>query len=594
MRKIAFLFILWMFLVKGQNVGISETVFTPDPSAMLEIRADAKGVLIPRIALVQTTSSSPISAPAVSLLVYNTATVNDVTPGYYYWDGSKWVRLMDANSTHDAWLLTGNNATSSNFIGTTNAVDFRVFTNNTERMRVTSSGNVGIGTTTPTERLHVHYSYNNHKAAVYGFATQTSTSSDYRNVGVLGSAMGANTTWGNAVGVLGVADKASSWRAIGVYATLDPNLPTSFTTCALYANGNNIGPSGLFTGGYVGINTTSPSYHLHVQGKARIDTFLLVGNPSTSTITRRGMKTFYLTSQLSVQNGYAQSGSLGALSIPNGASSITVTKVVYTINGYHEDGNEQHGAMVRIGTTDFGTLYETSFNDYTPVDWTNTSSHNTSFSSSQNVYLRIYDDTDPWPATDNTFYVLNAVITIYYEYSIAPQHGDIIASGRVYSREIYSVNEYGDLAEHYPVIAPANAVIEPGMLVSFVPNSNATFTLATRENIYHIAGVISENPSFVLNNPSQGYPIAFVGRVKVKLAPSTELIQSGDFLTVSDIPGLAQKAVNPGPIIGYAITNQKPGESYVEVLLQPGRYLDHIPEANNTPKKPGKTNEKEP
>ena len=40
-------------------------------------------------------------------------------------------------------------------IGYTDAVDLRFLTNNTEKMRITSGGNVGIGTTTPTEALDV-------------------------------------------------------------------------------------------------------------------------------------------------------------------------------------------------------------------------------------------------------------------------------------------------------------------------------------------------------------------------------------------------------------------------------------------------------
>jgi len=49
------------------------------------------------------------------------------------------------------WTITGNAGTvaGTNFIGTTDAVDLSIKTNGTENMRITSNGNVGIGTTTP-------------------------------------------------------------------------------------------------------------------------------------------------------------------------------------------------------------------------------------------------------------------------------------------------------------------------------------------------------------------------------------------------------------------------------------------------------------
>jgi len=55
-----------------------------------------------------------------------------------------------------AWQLTGNSAAAANFIGTTNAIDFRIYTNNAERMTVEANGNVGIGTTAPTAKLEIN------------------------------------------------------------------------------------------------------------------------------------------------------------------------------------------------------------------------------------------------------------------------------------------------------------------------------------------------------------------------------------------------------------------------------------------------------
>jgi len=42
------------------------------------------------------------------------------------------------------------------FIGTNTAHDLRIISNNTEQMRIKSDGKVGIGTNSPTEKLHIH------------------------------------------------------------------------------------------------------------------------------------------------------------------------------------------------------------------------------------------------------------------------------------------------------------------------------------------------------------------------------------------------------------------------------------------------------
>jgi hypothetical protein len=58
----------------------------------------------------------------------------------------------------NAWSLTGNAGTTptANFIGTTDAQDWVIRTNNAERLRVRSNGNVGIGTNNPTQRFVVN------------------------------------------------------------------------------------------------------------------------------------------------------------------------------------------------------------------------------------------------------------------------------------------------------------------------------------------------------------------------------------------------------------------------------------------------------
>jgi hypothetical protein len=137
----------------AQNIGINATGLAPDGGAMLDISSTDKGLLIPRVNIVNLATIAPIvGSTTVSMLVYNTnATTGQ---GYYYWNGAAWVRFF----TGDAWELTGNAGTNVaiNFLGTTdnNSLAFR--TNNAERMRILNTGNVGIGTTTPGYRLDLN------------------------------------------------------------------------------------------------------------------------------------------------------------------------------------------------------------------------------------------------------------------------------------------------------------------------------------------------------------------------------------------------------------------------------------------------------
>lgn len=70
------------------------------------------------------------------------------------YSGTAWLSLT---APLNRWGINGNSGTSasSNFIGTTDDAGFAIRTNNTERIRVQSDGDVGIGTTQPDVKLHV-------------------------------------------------------------------------------------------------------------------------------------------------------------------------------------------------------------------------------------------------------------------------------------------------------------------------------------------------------------------------------------------------------------------------------------------------------
>lgn len=95
MRKILIFYLLTNIVAIAQT-GIGTT--SPNPSAKLEVTSINQGFLPPRIALIATNQAAPVTSPATGLLVFNTETAgtapNNVTPGYYYWNGSAWVRLI--------------------------------------------------------------------------------------------------------------------------------------------------------------------------------------------------------------------------------------------------------------------------------------------------------------------------------------------------------------------------------------------------------------------------------------------------------------------------------------------------------------------
>lgn len=125
-KLLAFLSFSLISNFSWSQVGIGTT--SPAASSQLEVTSSTKGVLIPRVALTSLTSASPISSPATSLLIYNTASAgtfpNNVTPGYYFWDGTTWKRFQDQNNPGELqWnYVEGNptqNSLGATFVGST-------------------------------------------------------------------------------------------------------------------------------------------------------------------------------------------------------------------------------------------------------------------------------------------------------------------------------------------------------------------------------------------------------------------------------------------------------------------------------------------
>lgn len=143
--------------------------------------------------------------------------------GYNPPSGGSSINVQDS-----AWSLLGNNNTiqSTNFIGTNDNIGLSFRTNNTIRQTITNTGNVGIGTTSPANRL-----------TVYG-ATGNQYSSFQNNLGA--------TQFGTSLTGLGTINTST-------------NTPLVFST-------HNIEKVRIDVNGNVGIGTLTPTSTFVVNG----------------------------------------------------------------------------------------------------------------------------------------------------------------------------------------------------------------------------------------------------------------------------------------------------------------------------------------
>ena len=130
--------------VSAQGIAINSNGVKADKSAILDVSAINKGILIPRVALQNINDKVTIPSPAHSLLVYNTSE-NIYGKGFYYNKGTDddplWMQL-GVTPVNSAWLTGGNDDVNDDvsYMGTNIDEDVVFRRNGTLSMQIRTGG----------------------------------------------------------------------------------------------------------------------------------------------------------------------------------------------------------------------------------------------------------------------------------------------------------------------------------------------------------------------------------------------------------------------------------------------------------------------
>ena len=116
--------------------------------------------------------------------------------------------------------------------------------------------------------------------------------------------------------------------------------------------------------------------------------------------------------------------------------------------------------------------------------------------------------------------------------------------------------QYADLAEVYET----DSTYDVGTVVVF--GGTKEITITDQKYDTRVAGVISENPAYLMNSKSDGQPVALAGKVKCKVHGT---IEKGTMLVASERTGCATKSKHPpiGSVIGKALESYNSDETGV-------------------------------
>ncbi len=484
---------------------------------------------------------------------------------------SKWAGIgYDYSSAFRIWV----NASSNDVSGT-----------GTSALSILNSGYVGVGNNNPQYKLDVNGAINATGLNINGSPIASSQwSNGSGNINYLSGNVGIGTTspndklsieYSGPGGIVGAYVKNTGGTASGTLSRFSVGQTNSETSGLLFQFDHNDDSAVILnrksSTGTLDVNTTGGGIRINNAGSVGIGTLspanklqVGLGTANNAVVASFGNDTRTDAIRLTID-----SSSNGLIQLRQGSSGTTGALVNSAGDSYFNGGNlgigtASPGTKLNIATASDQTFrIDNTTSTYLALMRVNGSAAQFGASNATSVQLLTNDvarltvlptsgnvgigKTDPTVALDVV--------------------GDIKASGVIHAK-------YQDVAEW----VESSEQLTAGTVVVLDQSKSNQVISSTQSYDTRVAGVVSSQPGITLGEKGDNKVlVATTGRVKVKVDATKSPIQIGDLLVTSDVPGVAMKSEPvelagrkmhmPGTLIGKAIEPLAKGKGEILVLL---------------------------